>query len=825
MEFNYGAVRSASEFTDFVDKIIEAGRSFGFDVEAGYQGETTDPNVALKQYHPQWILVGFSFTNSAEWARYVPIAHDSGDNVDDIKETARQLWRLLHSGLGVAHNANYELNALGRWFREQLGDDPFLGAEVTKNKGFFPVLSDSMIESFLVQEYNPILVGQGLKGLVKHIFGHQMIEFNDLFEELIANKQIKKNQLRFNILELSPKVITYACEDSLWCLQLHRKHMPVIERLPMYKTVYKAEIALLRVCAEMEYEGLLLDWGAIAQKSQEVDNLRIQLNEEIQQDLSDRLGELVNINLASPAQVADMLFTRLDLPVKERSEKTGQPSTSEKALRSIAKEDPIIKKILEYREVVKLNGSYLKKYTTELSYDPTGRARPNHKQTGTSTGRFSVDGVSYQQWPKPYHFELNNGTIFDLNFRDFLLSPEGFRIIGFDFSQVELRVLAGAAQEHVMIEAFDNGTDIHVATASTMLGIPVDEVTSKDRQIGKTINFAVVYGSGADGLANLIGSTREDAQEKLSQYFKAFPGIKGWMDEQVTTGKTTKYVENLFGRRTRIWEFDSNVKWLVAKGERFCGNAPIQGGAGDYLKIGMVRAFSAIKKAEEQGTIPVDSIRMIITFHDALEFYVHESVTTEQFIELIEPAISFPLPGYPVIRADWHEGYQWGSLANIELEDGKISNYEVTVELPNKETFHWEDPELPNVLGDFYSWAKSYYDSGYHGWEYFASRHPEYSPREGAPVPAAPSDPMAPSVVITLSEMPDREAWNKFKEYVSEKPGDQEVKVVTPEGSITFDTTHKIVASDQAHISYLLGGARLDLVASDPLFDFDEVDL
>lgn len=832
-EFNYGVVRSAEEFENFVDRLIEADKPFGFDIESGFTPPVTEEKVALKFRHPQWLIAGFSFTNSDEWARYVPLNHDNGDNVDDPVRVAQALWRLLQTGNGVAHNAAFELGALARWFREILSFED----EVSDARGFYPILSDSMIEAYLVAKYHPTQVGQGLKGLVLHIFGHKMIEFNDLFTDLLASKALKsKKDVRFNMLELTPMVIEYACEDALWCLKLHYKHIRMLEKMQVYKTVYRAEIALLSVVADMEYEGMLLNWDTITSKANEVEEIVTIMNEEIQGELSELLGETININLGSPAQVAEVLFNKMGIEHNPRhvSDTTGAPSTSEKALGSITGQHPIVKRILEYRNAKKLLTSYLRKYETQLNYAGDGRAYPNHKQTGTTTGRFSVDGVSYQQWPKPYHYELKSGRIFDLNFRDLMIAPEGTRIIGFDFSQVELRVLAGAAQETAMIEAFNNGTDIHTATASTMLGIPVDEITPKDRQLGKTLNFAIVYGSGADGIADLIGCTKDEAQVHLKNYFKAFPGIKKFMDEQVNMGRTKGYIENLFGRRVKIWEFLDNRKWMVAKGERFAGNAPIQGGAGDYLKVGMVRAHQAIAKAGLG-----DKIKMIVTFHDALEFYVDESVTTQEFIDIVGPAVSFPIPDYPDIKADWHEGFQWGTLAEIELEDGKVSEYKISATLPDRTSHSWSGVTLEEALTPYYHWARSHYGDSYKDLDYYLSRVPEaagYEPihseepftENESPEKlngASREEHDSQSVVITLSAMPSRERWDNFREWLETRPGSVELTVVTPEGSITLDETYRILPGDRGKINLLLSGATLAFPTSEYVDVMEGIDI
>jgi DNA polymerase I-like protein with 3'-5' exonuclease and polymerase domains len=681
---NYGAVKSAARFTKFVDTLITAGKPIGFDIESGYTGVDKE-KVSLLPFHPDWIMVGFSFTNSTEWARYVPLQHDDPrDNTDDLLEVARQLWRLLNSGLGVAHNFSFELQAVSRFFRETLWDDPFLAKQVRASNGLYPFLADSMLVTWLTDSYDPLRVGKGLKGLTKHVFDHTMVEFMDLFPEQDSEfgpgtPKSKRKYVRFNTRHLIPAVVNYACEDALWCLALYEKDRVEVER--DMSLILRTETALQPVLAEMEQEGMLLDWTMIHSKAEETALLRDEMNEEILAELSRRLDEPITVNLGSPKQLGDLLFGKLGLPVKIRSEKTNAPSTSEEALRAIAKADPIMKRLLEWREVQKLFGSYLDKYDTQLNYAGTGRAHPNHNQAGAGTGRLSVDGVSYQQWPKPYKYSLANGRKYYLNYRDLLISPPGRRIVGYDFSQVELRVLAGMAQETGLLKAFADGTDVHRATASIMKKIPLDQVTKKDRAQGKTLNFAVVYGSGAANIAELLTTpenpvTTEDAQAMLDDYFAGFSKLRGWMDQQIADARGSGYTKTLFGRKQKIWEYESRQNWLRAKGDRYTVNSIVQGGAADYMKIGMVRVSKVIKKAEADGLIPVGSIRLIMTIHDALEFYVSDEVSTQTVINLVQPAVSFPVAGLPEIRADWHEGDRWGSVIEIELDKNKqISGY------------------------------------------------------------------------------------------------------------------------------------------------------
>lgn len=850
---NYGAVKSAEKFTKFVDKLVKDDLPFGFDIESGYTGADRE-KAALLPFYPEWILVGFSFTNSpTDWARYVPIAHDSGDNVDDVLETIRQLWRLLQTGNGVAHNATFELKGLSRVFRELLWDDPEYGEAVRKSLGLFPVLGDSMLQIFLLAEIKPAGPtggpGLNLKDTTEWTYGHKMVHFPDLFPVEDSDlgpgtKKAKIRFIRFNTRNLVPAVVEYACEDSLWCLRRYLDEMPKIDapnqnpEKPNRRFLYDVEMALMPVLVQMEIEGILLDWRMIHDKTVEVAEFRDLMNEEILQDLSERLNEPININLGSAPQLSEILFERLGIPVKERSEKTGAPSTSEGALRAVAKADPVIKRILQYREVVKLYGSYLHKYDTELNYAGNDRAYPNHNQTGALTGRFSVDGVSYQQWPKPYHYELKNGRTFDMAFKDLLIAPEGYRIMGYDFSQVELRVLAGQAQETDLLKAFADGTDIHKATAASMFGIPVERVDKKLRANGKTLNFAVVYGSGAQNIADMLSTpeapvSKEDAEELLKKYYAGFPKLRGWMDKKVAEGREQGYVETMFGRKFTVWEYTSANNYIRSKGDRMCVNAPIQGGAADYMKIGMVRVNKAIKKAEADGLIPVGGIRLIMTIHDALEFYVHNSVASQTVIDIVQPAISFPVAGLPEIRADWHEGYRWGSVVEIKQDELKrIKGYgleDVDEEFSSIEEAylyivnHYGKP-LHEVWPDGATLNESQPTFDHSGLEpagkisegsvEILEEVPAPEPEEEEPVwahnPLTVEENSASRVLVTISEMPMEDVWDKFLDYTEARPGSSTVEVITPEGSITLDNTVKLSKADQPELSLMLGGASLE---------------
>lgn len=823
---NYGAIRDSSVAIAQIEKIISGGKDFAFDIEAGYTGDDKI-GVSLQQFHPEYIVVGISFTTSTAWARYIPFAHDDGGNVDDIPAVARALWRMLNTGRGVAHNAAYELKGMSRWFREVLWNDPDFGEEVRRTRGMFPIRSDTMLEVWYSACYDPIRIGKDLKSVAKAAFGLQMTNFMDLFPSTDsdlgpATKRGKTKYVRFNTRNsYAQEVIDYACEDSVASLMIHQEKHEAIKDEFLYRT----EMQLLPILVEMEMGpvdndgralgNMMFDWPTISHRQAEVTRFAEKMNEEIQTDLGQRLGRTININLASVPQLSKILFEKrpdgLGLPVKIRSEKTGQPSTSDDALRIIAKTDPIIKKILQYRQVTKLNSAYLTKFLNELNYSGTGVVFPNHNQAGALTGRMSVDQVSYQQWPKPYHFELNDGTTFDLNFRDLFVAQSEHRIVGFDYANVELRVAGALSGEVKIIDAFNEGRDLHKTTASAAFGIPFDEVDKKHRGYGKTLNFQILYGGGASAVSDALSSqgdpvSKEQAQDMIDGFMGGYSSLAAWIYSQQVSGREQKEVFTHFGRKFTIWEHYDNREWIKAKGDRMAVNAPVQGTAADIIKIAMVRAQRKIKEKGWQ-----DLVRLTLTVHDALEFLVHKSISTQEVIDLIDPAVNFPVPGFPLeIRADWHEGYQWGSVVEVKLDSGKkIVGYAIedvddsfttfedamaAVEAMKQEKLRQKGNGTGTLLPPEELPAEEEQE-WFHSAEYWEKN--------------------SQLVTITLDHMPDEVQWEKFTEYLTARPGHDQVKLETPEGVLTFDTTHKLTDVDQPRISILLGGAAISVGAKE----------
>lgn len=832
---NYGALREADKAVASIETLITAGQPFAFDIEAGYVGEDK-VGVSLQQFHPDYRLTGISYTNSTDWARYIPIGHDDSGNVDDPVVVARALWRLLQTGLGVGHNLAYELKGLSRWFRETLWRDPELGEEVRAARGYFPIFADTLLLVWLDASYDPLRTGKDLKSVAEAAFGLKMTNFNDLFPavESELGPPTKKAQTRFKRFNTRnsyhPDVIAYACEDSVASLMILQKH------LAEWKDtfIFKVEHELLPVLVEMEagpidedgaFTGnMMFDWPVVRKKSEEALRFASLMAEEILSTLSERLGRVVNINLGSVPQLSNVLFSEypegLGLPVKLRSEKTGAPSTSDDALKVIAKSDPIIKKILEYRQVVKLNGSYLSKFIKEMGYSGTGYVFPNHNQAGALTGRMSVDQVSYQQWPKPYHFELASGLSFDLNFRDLFIAPDGFRIVGFDYANVEMRIAGALSGEKKIIDAFNSGQDLHKATAAATFKVPFDAVTDKQRQSAKTLNFAILFGSGAENIAEMLTSpenpvTVDDAKKMLADYLIGYPSLAAWIKSQQAHGREEKVVYTHFKRKFTIWDHYNREEWKKKKGDRMAVNAPIQGTAADIIKLAMVRCSNALKKAGLS-----DKVRMTLTVHDALEFLVHESVTTQEVIDLLEPCVNFPIPGFPLeIRADWHEGYQWGAMTEIKLDAEKqITGYKFKYELPwAKQSMSWEGETPRETLDPYYAWEAGYFNTSIH---YYLRRFPDFvvpdAPLVEEVAEVLPELPPEPTTfLVTLIDMPDDLQWNNFLTFLRERPGQDLITIQSPEGPAVLDGGYAVSLEDQPMISLLLGGVSMDIVVAE----------
>lgn len=781
---NYGAIASIEELAEFTERVH--GKTIAFDIESGYYGDDREKGAI---HRSTAIVVGISFTDSMDWARYVPLAHDKGENLDN-RLAAQLFWDLFQTALGVAHNAGFELRHLSKWFMEHLADDPIRGAAVRASKGYFPIKSDTLVEAYLAAEFQWF----GLKYLTKELFGHVMTELHELFGEDFKVKNRKF--IRFNTLELTPRVISYACEDSVWCLGIHQRYHPKIKD----RLLYTVEMAIVTdVLPFMEDEGILYDWILMRRTADKLRDFRDRFNAEIMADLSELAGEPIAINLASPLQVRKTLYEKLGMRTTVYTDKTRdlEPdkrvmSTSDLALRKLVDKFPVTKKVLQWREQTKLLGTYLDKYEKAYNIAGDGRAHPSHLSAFVITGRFAHSDPNYAQSPKKYHFDLYEakaahaageepppGTCFTFNFRDVIKAPDGWYILGFDLSQAELRAIAGEAQEHALLEAFENDQDVHRLTAALMLNVPLEQITDDQRAVGKTQNFALLYGLSVKGLADRLAIPVEEAQALMDKYFAGMSAIAAYMDKQVRFGRENGYVESCFGRTLPIWEYQSDNPYIRSKGDRACVNYPIQGAAtGDYMKIAMVRAVHAIKKA---GL--ADKVKLVMNVHDALEFYVHGSLNPEDVIAVLKPAVVFDVPNWPSMKADWHLARRWGSPTDIEVHD------DGTVTAKGASTV---EDIVPAIEVD---------DEGN---EIYAM--PEVDEQV---LHEAAGTPLGRHVVLTLKEMPPAQVWMDFREFLNSLPGRNVTRLITPEGWMDLMTPSGLTPAHLGAVSRFFPGATM----------------
>lgn len=836
---NFALLTDPAELIQLASRLADEGLPVGFDIETGYDGDSREKG----SIHPEEnFVVGISFTNSLNWARYVPVAHDSGPNVDTAL-AAKVFWLLLTATgadgqpLGVAHHAKFERRTMARWFLKWLASDPEYGAEVVKSLGYPLIRSCTMLESYAEGDNR----GHGLKDITLSNYGIKMVELLDLFPEGLTQKEQKS--IRFNVLDQNdPKVVAYACDDS------HKALMHHIDRYPRVRDslVYRMEMEDLRnaVCV-MEDVGLDYDWnrmrGAAISGSEFADRYLVEVTRNFEAMLGRPLPP--KFNFGSPPQLQKLLYDAdegLGMPVTRRTKK-GRPSTEAKtALKGLSKQYPAVQKLLNWKGLTKLHRDFLGKFESKYCFAADGRAHPNLLQHGTVTGRTSAADPNYQQSPKiKYHYTLADGSgEFTHNFRDNIRAPLpgmrlwwqlileeqglwkpdpeadklGWYIIGFDYSQIELRVVAGEAGEEALLEAFARGDDVHRLTASLMLGKRPENVTDDDRDVGKTMNFALVYGMSEEGLAERLGISGDEARDLFARYHAAYPRIKQWMEQTVTRSKRDGFVMTRFGRKVRIWEYqdadEMGSAWAArmrrANGERTAGNAPIQGAAtGDYKKISMARAQRALRDAGLD-----DRVLLVMDVHDALEWYARADVDPADIIAALQPAVVWDVPGWPPMKAEWHIGERLGSLKKLDvLEDGTLVAGHAEPDLPK---FSPEDegeddmPEVPQEL------------------QPFKFTEPEPVTVSGGlqlPAPAIEGRVEQPrTVIVTLEDMPHTRQVGRFLEFIGTVPGPNTIIIRTREGDITVRNTTGVSPDHGAEISMIFGGALT-------CYDLDSIDM
>ena len=830
---NTGYVSSVSELDSIVSQVTGAGLPIALDCESGYEGEPRSYRNSSPSLHAEEnIIAGYSFTNAAGWGRYVPVRHDETRYNLDQEAAALALWHICQTGLVVVHNADAEERWLSRWMYRVLKDHPEAGPAVRASRGYYPLRSDTMMEAHALARWKSI----ALKNLSREVFGYQQVELLDLFNEVVygqAAKKMaknKKNTLRFNVLDPSdPRVFNYACDDAIQTWRLHERHYPQVKG----NFIYWLEMNVWPVVWDMEDEGLAFDWDFVDEARSRARLFQIKMQSGMLAHLTERLDrvplfngkpfnpnsfpQLGQVLYSPPPEGLGMVSNRM---TKGKADGTGKkPSTDAVTLKAMTY-DPFVRRLRDYRGLTKLLSTYLEHWREEYGWCEDGRAHCHLLPHGTFTGRFSSSDFNYQNLPKKYHYETD-GQTFDFNFRNAVTVPDGWWGLGFDISQGELRIIAAEAGETSMLEAFEHGEDLHALTASRLLHISMDEVYAGGELFGKTwlpesggfrpfgkmLNFALGYQLTVQGLADRLGCSVEEAQEAWNDYFAAYPHIAAWTLETVARSKVDGCTFSRLGRRHPIWAYESDKSWIYAGGERTAGNAPIQGGLADMMKLIMIRCHAALAKADL-----LDVVRMVMNIHDALEFYVRFDVDVQRVIDVLYPVIVQKTPWtehWPVMVPEWHVWQRWGSPTELKLDE----NHQITglggtidVGVQDDEDDDAEEAVLPAVLdgspGSISQAASKLRDDGLDIAD---------TGRRGD---RAVSDGDRPChsgrVIVKVTEMPDRDAVRRFISLLAEFPGPNTLDLATPDGTVQLSAGTSLSPEDgAARISLIMSGARV----------------
>ncbi|MDC5849327.1 DNA polymerase I [Vibrio europaeus] len=585
----YETILDESSFNAWLEK-LKAAEVFAFDTET----DSLDYMVAN--------LVGLSFATEEGIAAYVPVAHDYLDAPAQLDRdwVLAQLKPILEDDAQakVGQNLKYDASVLARYGIEMKG-----------------IKHDTMLASYV---YNSVGGKHDMDSLALRFLQHSCISF-----EQIAGKG--KNQLTFNQIDLD-EASPYAAEDADVTLRLHNRLMSNIEQDEKLKGIYQdIEVPLVPVLSRIERTGVLIDDMKLSAQSQEI---------------AQRLGELEQkafeiaeqeFNMNSPKQLQAILFEKMGLPVIKKTP-SGTPSTNEEVLQELALDYPLPKLILEYRGLAKLKSTYTDKLPKMINPE-TGRVHTSYHQAVTATGRLSSTDPNLQNIP----IRNDEGR----RIRQAFIAPHGYKIMAVDYSQIELRIMAHLSGDKALLDAFQQGKDIHSATAAEIMGTTIDQVSTEQRRRAKAVNFGLIYGMSAFGLAKQLGIPRGEAQDYMNKYFERYPGVMQYMEDTRSAAAEQGYVETIFGRRLHLPEIKSRNGMRRKAAERAAINAPMQGTAADIIKKAMLLVDEWLQ-TEGDGRV-----KLLMQVHDELVFEVQESALAEiesKVQQLMESAAQLNVP-------------------------------------------------------------------------------------------------------------------------------------------------------------------------------------
>ena len=598
----YETVFSEKDLDKWLKKLKKAD-CFSFDLE------TTSLDYMQAE------IVGLSFSVKEGEAAYVPVAHDYLDAPKQLdRNKVLEKFKPLLEDIKVCklgQNLKYDMNVLGNYGIHMQG-----------------IQHDTMLASYVLDS----TLRHNMDDMAVRHLSYSTIHFED-----VAGKGAK--QITFNQVEVETAA-PYAAEDADITLRLHNILWPQLESIKSLANIYsEIELPLLPVLSRMERNGVFLDVKMLEKQSGQITKRLA----ELEQDIYKIAGQ--EFNIGSPKQLQVILFEKLELPIISKTPK-GQPSTAESVLQELAHDYPLPKLILEYRSLSKLKSTYTDKLPLQVD-SKTNRVHTSYHQAVAATGRLSSSDPNLQNIP----VRTEEGR----RIRQAFIAEPGYKMVAADYSQIELRIMAHLSGDKGLLDAFANGLDVHSATAAEVFAVSVDEVTKDQRRSAKAINFGLIYGMSAFGLAKQLDISRPEAQKYVDLYFKRYPGVKNYMDETKEKAREQGYIETVFGRRLYLHEINAKNGMRRQYAERTAINAPMQGTAADIIK----RAMINLDKEIQTGKL---DMRMIMQVHDELIFEIKESqvddaikIITDKMENAAE--LSVPLVVDVGIGINWDEAH------------------------------------------------------------------------------------------------------------------------------------------------------------------------
>ncbi|HEV7620296.1 MAG TPA: DNA polymerase I, partial [Flavisolibacter sp.] len=593
----YELVESEAEMKMMLDELNKY-------VEISFDTETTNIDANLAE------LVGLSFCVQPNRGWYVPVPGNDKIKTGEILNNFKELFDNKEK-LWIGHNLKYDLLML-KWYDVEIKGQLF----------------DTMLAHYLIEPDGK----SNMDWLSAKYLNYETVHI----EELIGKKGKTQGSMRDVELE---KIKEYAVEDADVTLQFKHLFVPLLKKCEVQKVFDEVEDPLVPVLVDMEFEGVKIDTDFLSEYSRVLD-IESRVHEE---KVYESAG--VRFNLSSPKQLGEVLFEKLKLDPKARKTKTGQYATGEDVLRKLAVLHPVADNVLAYREYTKLKSTYVD--SLPLLINPkTGRVHTNYAQAVAVTGRLSSNNPNLQNIP----IRTERGREIR---KAFIPRDENHTLISADYSQIELRIVAAISGDANMCDAFLKNKDVHIATAAKVYGVEEEAVTKEMRRKAKSVNFGIIYGQGAFGLAENLGISRTEAKTIIDNYKKEFAGITNYMADMIQFCQQHGYVQTVIGRKRWLRDINSGNFTVRGYAERNAINSPIQGTAADMIKLAMVKIHHAFKEHKFKS-------RMILQVHDELVFDA-----TNDEVELLKPVIldcmqsAMTLPNNIPIIAEVGEGTNW----------------------------------------------------------------------------------------------------------------------------------------------------------------------